>query len=221
MSDGGDGPRPPPNPTPGPSQATDPLNPKLDDLQLLNFEVTANAVASRETVTAILNDLKAKSQAANSSDLVSLAWACYHNGASRLASLSSVSPCGVSHAAMKDIAEVHGTLRQLCMFYAKVIYDLARRRNIPPANWSAKGFTEETRFAAFDFFNGVLSPAAIEPEGGMKYRPTPAEQKAHATNAKMAIAESQAPGNQFSTRGNILGMQQVRSAPPPPMITFD
>nr|QYF50172.1 MAG: putative coat protein [Yunnan alphaflexivirus] len=209
----------PPRQPGGPSQP-DELVPDEAALQTLATTVEVNKTATRATVTAILQEVKAKSSGATVTDLVSLAWACYHNGSSRYTTLESTAPCGLKHSEMKDLVENHCTLRQFCMFYAKVIYNMGREQKIPPANWAQKGYREETKFAAFDFFNGVLSDAAVMPSGGLKHHPSPEERKAQQLNAKMAILESREQDNQFSTRGNLLAMQQVRAPPTAPLITF-
>ncbi|APG31854.1 CP [Arachis pintoi virus] len=193
----------------------DPLLPSREEMQLVTRDVQANKIASRQQVEAILQQLRG----GNVNDLMSLVWACFHNGSSRLTTLRGQSPSGLELSYIKDVVEEHCTLRQFCTFYAKVCYNTAKELKTPPANWASKGFKEDTQYAAFDFFSGTMSPAAITPEGGMKYKPTPDEIKAHSANALMAIIDSRDQADQYSTRGNMLAMRQER-APPPPLITF-
>nr|WLS55771.1 coat protein [Blackberry calico virus] len=214
---------PPPPPTPPGSSAprANPLIPPDEELDILGGPVLANKVASSTIVNAVLTDLVRSYPSATPIDLVALAMACYHNGASRYVTLEELSPHGVPLASIKDLVEVHCTLRQFCMYYAKICYNRGRATKTPPANWAAKGFKEDSKYAAFDFFAGVLNDAAPKPRSGMRFLPTEAEIAAHAVNSTMAISESRQQANQYSNRGNMLAMQQVRSQAPPPLITFD
>lgn len=210
-----------PNTTALQADADNPLIPADDQLELLTTTIHVNKVATADTVTAILGDLTRRHANATIADLVSLAWACYHNGSSRYTSFDSHSPTGVPHSEIKDMVENHCTLRQFCTYYGKICYNMGRASKTPPANWASKGFNDDTKYAAFDFFNGVSNPAVPPPRSGMKYKPTEAEMRAHATNATMAIIESRPQPNHFSNRGNMMAMQQIRTAPPNPLITFD
>lgn len=198
-----------------------PLIPDDDQLALLTTNVQANKVATADTLNNILADLTKKHTNAGVPDLVSLAWSCYHNGSSRYTTLDTHSPNNVHLAEIKDIVESHCTLRQFCTYYSKICYNMGRSAQKPPANWAAKGFSEDTKYAAYDFFNGVLNPAAPPPKSGMKFKPTEAEIKAHAVNSTMAIMESRPQANGFSTRGNMMAMQQIRTQPTNPLITFE
>lgn len=213
-------PPPPRNPASGGSSAN-PLIPADDELATLGTTVQANKVATQDAVSAVLAELQQSFPSATAIDLVSLAWACYHNGSSRYVTLEGSSAHGIPLASIKDVVENHCTLRQFCMYYAKLCYNKGRSDKIPPANWAAKGFKAESMYAAFDFFNGVLNEAVPKPRTGMKFVPTEAEKAAHAVNAIMAITESRQQANQFSNRGNMLAMQQIRTPAPPPLITFD
>lgn len=77
------------------------------------------------------------------------------------------------------------TLRQYARRFAKIAYENMRRNNRPPSNWFKKGYTEETKFAAFDFFTGVKLNEACEPEGGATFEPTIEEFKVHQANASI------------------------------------
>ncbi|USF91883.1 coat protein [polyscias citrivirus 1] len=56
------------------------------------------------------------------------------------------------------------TVRQFCAAYANLYWNFNLARSSPPENWRKKGFTEGTKFAAFDFFYAVGSNAAIPTE---------------------------------------------------------
>lgn len=53
------------------------------------------------------------------------------------------------------------TLRQFAAYFAPVYWNWSNRKEEPPANWARKGGTEDTKFACFDFFFGVLNSASI------------------------------------------------------------
>nr|ADI70513.1 coat protein [White ash mosaic virus] len=196
--------------------------PSLADLAGRFHSIEVNKVATVATIQAILSTLAAQQKPSTSADLADLAVACYQNGSSRLSAVTGNSASGHALAAIKGAVEKHCTLRQFCMYYAKVCYNFGRLTKQPPANWAAKGYKENSKYAAFDFFSGTLVPDSIVPppaEGNM-FKPSEEEILAHNLNAKLAIAESRGMQNQYSTRGNMLGMQQVREAPPPPLLTF-
>lgn len=86
-----------------------------------------------------------------------------------------------------SVIKQHVTPRQFARFYAKVIYQYMRANNRPPANWIGKGYPYEARFAAFDFFDAVSSPEAMEPEGGLQMLPTVAEMRIYNTNKIVSI----------------------------------
>nr|ALM89047.1 coat protein [Apple stem pitting virus] len=79
------------------------------------------------------------------------------------------------------------TLRQYCAFYAKQVWNLMLQTQSPPANWVGKEFKFETRYAAFDFFFGVESTAALEPADGLIRLPTQAERVANATSKEIQM----------------------------------
>lgn len=213
----------PPTPPPAgePTNATvNPLLPTQDELNLIATNVQANKVASADVVTAILTTLQARHTGASAADLVSLAWACYHNGSSQYVVLTGKSAHQIDLSEIKDIVMDHCTLRQFCMYYAKICYALGRKNKRPPANWASKGYKDATKFAAFDFFSGVLNDAAPSPPGGMPFVPTAEEIAAQNLNGTMSIVESREQASQLSNRGNMMAMQQVRAPPAPPLITF-
>nr|UHS16757.1 coat protein [Garlic virus A] len=196
------------------------LMPAVTEFETLTRDIESNSVASKSIIREILDMLRAKRQGATPKDLFSLAWTCYHNGSSRFVTLNTDAPCGIAHSELKDLVENYCTLRQFCGFYAKACYVAGKQQNKPPANWSRKGYQDESKFAAFDFFNAVLSDSSPSPPGGMRYKPTDAEILAHSMNAKMSIVESRRAINMVSTRADLLAQQQIHEQPKPPMITF-
>nr|ANQ90686.1 coat protein [Garlic virus C] len=196
------------------------LLPSESELEAVANDVTSNSVATQSTIREILDLLRARKPNATPKDLFSLAWACYHNGSSRYTNLATDAPCGMSHAELKDLVEDHCTLRQFCGFYAKTCYVTGRQQNKPPANWARKGFQDESKFAAFDFFNAVSSDSAPNPPGGMRFKPTQAEILGHSLNAKMSIIESRKATNMVSTRADVIAQLQIRDHPKPLMLTF-
>nr|WPN08075.1 coat protein [Citrus leaf blotch virus] len=95
---------------------------------------------------------------------------------------------GKSHV-RKDIAyaiRTSGiTVRQFCAAFANLYWNFNLARNTPPENWRKKGFTEGTKFAAFDFFYAVGSNAAIptEADGSVRLIRPPTNEENEANSA--------------------------------------
>lgn len=109
---------------------------------------------------------------------------------------------------LDDIASIvqkHTTKRRFARFYAKVVYELMRSTNRPPDNWVGKGYPPEAKFAAFDFFDAISSNESMEPPGGIRYRPTPAELRINMANKQLRIRYRQAQVAIASTFGEISG----------------
>nr|AAY53918.2 coat protein [Potato virus P] len=85
-------------------------------------------------------------------------------------------------AIMKNVG-----LRKVCRLYAPVVWNSMLVRNQPPSDWQAMGFPFNARFAAFDTFDYVTNPAAIQPIEGLIRRPTPEECIAHNAHKRMAL----------------------------------
>ncbi|KAB1721162.1 hypothetical protein FNE72_28295 [Klebsiella pneumoniae] len=79
------------------------------------------------------------------------------------------------------------TLRQFCARYAKYVWNLMLTQKMPPANWADWNFKPPEKYAAFDFFHGVTSPASLNPPDGLIRQPTEAELHASATNSLVKI----------------------------------
>ncbi|QHN75179.1 coat protein [Nandina citrivirus] len=77
------------------------------------------------------------------------------------------------------------TVRQFCAAYANLYWNFNLARNTPPENWRKKGFTEGTKFAAFDFFYAVGSNAAIptEADGSVRLIRPPTNEENEANSA--------------------------------------
>lgn len=112
-----------------------------------------------------------------------------------------------------NIIKQHTTPRQFARFYAKIIYQTLRDSNRPPANWIGKGYPYEARFAAFDFFDAISSPEAMEPPGGMKYIPTVAEMRINNAN-KIISVRRRMVGTVASSLPEISRGQVAQIAPP-------
>nr|UCR98441.1 coat protein [Apple stem pitting virus] len=98
------------------------------------------------------------------------------------------------------------TLRQYCAFYAKHVWNLMLQTQSPPANWVGKEFKFETRYAAFDFFFGVESTAALEPADGLIRLPTQAERVANATSKEIQMFRIRSmEGTQAVNFGEVTG----------------
>lgn len=82
------------------------------------------------------------------------------------------------------------TVRQFCAAYANLYWNFNLMRGTPPENWRKKGFTESTKFAAFDFFYAVGSNAAIPTErnGRVKLIRPPTNEENEA-NSSMKYAD--------------------------------
>nr|WBG54382.1 coat protein [Zygocactus virus X]WBG54390.1 coat protein [Zygocactus virus X] len=84
------------------------------------------------------------------------------------------------------------TLRQFCRYFAKLIWNYRVSRNLPPAAWEAWAYKPEQKFAAFDFFDGVLNEAALQPTDGLVRLPNEAERLVNQTNRNVHLFESNA-----------------------------
>lgn len=169
---------------------TDPFSPpKPADLKG-KYVAVSNAVATREQISALVDKLKT---ATIKVDNVALGFWDIARHCADVGSTSTVQLTGVCEPFGEDRQLIAGfirsvcTLRQFCMFYAKVIWNMMLTDNLPPANWQRLGYKEETRYAAFDFFTGVTHNAALEPAGGLIRSPSQNEIHAHSANAQVAM----------------------------------
>ncbi|BAG06158.1 coat protein [Phaius virus X] len=86
------------------------------------------------------------------------------------------------------------TLRRFCRYYAKFVWNYRVANALPPANWAELEFTEETKYAAFDFFDGVTNVAALDPPNGLVRNPSEREFQASRINRYAAIARVASSG---------------------------
>ncbi|AIZ76623.1 coat protein [Elderberry carlavirus B] len=91
----------------------------------------------------------------------------------------------------------YSTLRKVCRAYAPVVWQYMCVTGQPPANWQAMGFSNNTKYAAFDFFDYVKNPACIKPLEGLIRLPTKEEEIAHATHKQIAL-DRNARNNRFA-----------------------
>nr|QQG34563.1 CP [Stevia carlavirus 1] len=96
-------------------------------------------------------------------------------------------------------------LRRVCRLYAPVTWNYMHIHRCPPADWAAMGFKDETKYAAFDCFDYVQNPAAVQPLGGVTPKPTPAEHVAYQTYKQMALDKAGAERTYANVDASITG----------------
>ncbi|ASJ78786.1 coat protein [Vanilla virus X] len=192
---------PAPTPTPATNTADPFAEPSESDLKNLKVEIVSNAVATRAQITAIATAIKAVGVA--DKDIAPTFWDvarhCADVGSSPSVILRGKTPFGVERRQIAGIITGHCTLRQFCMFYAKIVWNIMLLSDTPPANWQAQNYRVEDRFAAFDFFTGVSHTAALNPKSGLLRAPTPEEILANQTNARVSIFRARAQQNNKAT----------------------
>lgn len=180
--------------------------------------IAANSVASEAQVTSILNRLRELYPEANASHLLATVFAAGDQGSSRLTALAGEHD-GVPLQAVMNSAQSVVTFRQFCMYYAKYYWNHCVSRGVAPANWLRANHTFETRYSGFDFFSGVLHPAARTPPGGLRRLPTDEEVKAHNLNARVAINRA-FQGSNLTTAAEVTGARTIRTTEVP-RLTFN
>ncbi|UXX34125.1 coat protein [Stevia carlavirus 1] len=96
-------------------------------------------------------------------------------------------------------------LRRVCRLYAPETWNYMHIHRSPPADWAALGFKDETKYAAFDCFDYVQNPAAVQPLGGVTPKPTPAEHVAYQTYKQMALDKAGAERTYANVDASITG----------------
>jgi hypothetical protein len=173
--------------------------PSKEFMKDFKYEATSDAVASRDQVKAVKVKWVALGLPENNffAAALQLALACSDSHASSLTALHG--PVAAHTAlALRDLAsalKAHCTLRQFCRFYAKFVWNYRIKNDAPPGAWAAMGFTHDTRFAAFDFFDGVTNPAALQPPEGLVRPPTERELAAHHTGKFVATTRATHSGH--------------------------
>nr|CAJ20053.1 coat protein [Cymbidium mosaic virus] len=217
--------------TPAPAatySAADPTSaPKLADLAAIKYSPVTSSIATPEEIKAItqlwVNNLGFPADTVGTA-AIDLARAYADVGASKSATLLGFCPTkpDVRRAALAaQIFVANVTPRQFCAYYAKVVWNLMLATNDPPANWAKAGFQEDTRFAAFDFFDAVDSTAALEP-AEWQHRPTDRERAAHSIGKYGALARQRIQnGNLITniaevTKGHAESTNTLYSLPAPP-----
>ncbi|DAC85617.1 TPA_asm: coat protein [Date palm-associated virus A] len=150
--------------------------PSQEELAKFKIDLTTNKVARTDQINEISEELKAKSKLDDVTIFLiflEVAMYCYHNGSSPQLKLEGASTVDSSilREELAGIIRRVCSLRQFCAFFAKFIWNIAHKKEIPPNNWADKGLTNETKYAAFDFFHGVLSGSSLEPPGGLIVQP--------------------------------------------------
>ena len=208
--------------------ASDPtMGPSLADLKKLQYTTVTSAVATPDQIKAIakiwVDTLGLKSdQVAMAAWDVARAYADIQ--ASRFSELEGPCPVApdVPRASLVQAMRLSQvTPRQFCMYFAKVVWNILLSTNTPPALWQKLGYTDETKFAAFDFFDGVSNPAALDPVDGLIREPTELERAAHNTAKYVALYRTRAQrGNAIInvaevTAGRISSNPSIQALPAP------
>lgn len=184
---------------------TNPYNrPTLEALCQIKPKPVSNNMATSEDMMRIFNDLEGLGVPSEHVQQVLIQAVIYCKDASSSVYLD---PRGTFEwpqgaiaadsviAVLKKDAE---TLRRVCRLYAPVTWAYMLAHNAPPSDWAAMGFHYNDRFAAFDCFDYVENPAAVQPAEGLVRRPTPREKLAHSTHKDIALRaanRNQAFGN--------------------------
>lgn len=113
-----------------------------------------------------------------------LARACYDNGSSPYTVYPGKYDIGGKVITLEQVAAVIRrvtSMRRFARFWAKTIYSIAKAKNEPPIKWAKHGFSYQTRFAAFDFFDAVVASNTPPAIGVPTLTPTNEEIAANAT----------------------------------------
>lgn len=170
--------------------------PTLDDFNKLSLaRVETDDIASRAALEAIDDDwmMILSDENARRLSYIYLARLCYDNGTSPATLYEGSFQAGDTDFQYVDLVRIikkYTTMRKFAAYWSKVIYSLAVHRDMPPAKWQKKGYSYNTRFAAFDFFHGLSHPQAPPPKGVSEVKPTDAEIAANLTQRQIALARS-------------------------------
>nr|QQG34579.1 CP [Ferula potexvirus 1] len=193
---------------------TDPFSaPKPADLKG-KYKAVSNSIATREQITLIVEKLKT---ATINVEQVAVGFWDIARHCADVGSTSTVRLTGICEPLKEERQLIAGfirsvcTLRQFCMFYSKIIWNMMLEDKLPPANWQRLGYKEEAKFAAFDFFTGVTHTAALEPAGGLIRQPSPDEIHAHSANAQVAMYRKSIADNNKVT--NAVELTKATSGP--------
>nr|AXX39026.1 CP [Plantago asiatica mosaic virus] len=191
--------------------------PSPDALDAMTFAVSSPSVptaAELDTITRGLTTLGVPAEALLSHAL-SVVNACFDAGSSAFVTLSGPSPTAtISLAQIAGVVKVTTTLRKFCRFYAKIIWNARLSRNLPPAGFARASIKFEQRWAGFDFFDGLLNPAALEPLGGLTRTPTPDEVTANETARSLNLFEARASTSNLASTSTQFTRGQLSSTAP-------
>ncbi|ABG48664.1 ORF 5 [Malva mosaic virus] len=217
-----------PSQEPQPADPADPTRaPTLEDLKAINYVSTTTAVATPAEIKLLGDLFRKKGIDANAvaPAMWDLARAYADVQASRSAILSGSTPSNPSitrTALAKQLYSIDLTPRQFCMYFAKIVWNMMLATHTPPANWAKQGLPEDCKYAGFDFFEGVLSPSALEPADGLIRMPNQKEIQAHSTAKYGSLARQRIQnGNYVSnlaevTHGRAGGVNAMYAIEAPP-----
>nr|QYF50165.1 MAG: putative coat protein [Xinjiang sediment alphaflexi-like virus 1] len=179
-------------------------------------------VAQFDAVVTALDALttgKPKDAAARNVALLQFAILCGDLGSSSKTVYPGSTADGLPFSVLASIVKQKCTVRQFCMLYSKLVYAWYKSHR-PPANWARKGYTVDTQYAAFDFFDGLTHPDAFLPPGG-DASPSQEEIIANQANRRVVIYRAAQSGGTHSTLVEITGARSSGSSarlalPPPP-----
>ncbi|QYF50269.1 MAG: coat protein [Beijing sediment betaflexivirus] len=104
-------------------------------------------------------------------------------------------------ACIRDVC----TLRQFCRYFAPITWNRMNVEAQPPSDWMAKGFTDETKYAAFDCFDYIKNRACLQPLDGLFREPTKSEVIAYQTHKKIALDRNSRNDRFANTSADITG----------------
>nr|BDX36164.1 coat protein [Plantago asiatica mosaic virus] len=191
--------------------------PTSDALNAMTFAVSSPSVPTAEELATITQGLTTLGVPADSllSHALAVVNACFDAGSSAFVTLSGPSPTAtISLAQIAGVVKVTTTLRKFCRFYAKIIWNARLSRNLPPAGFARANIKFEHRWAGFDFFDGLLNPAALEPIGGLTRTPTPDEVTANETARSLNLFEARASSSNLASTSTQFTRGQLSNTAP-------
>nr|WDD63202.1 coat protein [Miscanthus virus M] len=158
-------------------------------LETLELRLNDNSVMTEVQAKVVAENFKAMGVESSKvfGTAIELAFLGRNDGASDKIETSEMSKtCSKPIIDLLSAIESVCTFRQFCSYYAKVVWAIQLQHKSPPPKWQRWGFTRETRYAAFDFFPAVSSPAALEPKIKCR-KPTMAEIVAFNTRKELTF----------------------------------
>nr|AWK77911.1 structural protein [Perth betaflexivirus 1] len=192
----------------------------VNESEMINYVVNTRSVASVADLESIRINLNLQNPEFARKSVI-LAIHCAHNSSSELETFDITlrdGPDGFSANEWVLAIKRRVTLRQFCAVWARYVFDHMIRSGTPPSNYVQKGFSTDTRYAAFDFFYGVTSEASVKKEGMIRM-PTDEELRASALNAHLSImAANRQRQGRLSNKAEI---SVVENLPAPRMQLLD